>query len=126
MTSVTVSSPTFQFNMNLKVIGKLGDYDTLIVTRISQKDDVVSDTVLNQVKFSQDKKGKLYFISESKSENLGLFTLVTFLHPECSSLYEVFTHYDGNILAFNDENILKADRKSLEQSFSDVYIITAY
>ena len=47
---------------------------------------------------------------------------------ECDSLWDVFTHYDGNILTSTNEQFLKLQRMEIDKvkSFDNVYIFTHY
>lgn len=112
--------------MTLKLIGDLDNISTVIVTKISPKDEVIIDFVLNDVLVSKDTSG-VSFVTNSPSKQIAIFELVDFLHPDSVSLFDLFRKYDGQIIALDNEEFFKRNRQDINiDTFPESYIITAY
>lgn len=113
--------------------------NTFVLTIINTKKDKIKDLVFKEVEITK-KENKYTLESKNNFEFLALFDLVSFMNPKCTSLYEVFQKYDGEIYAFNEKDFLMSKTESSEGKIENViyamdliktkdyigYVLTAY
>lgn len=69
---------------------------------------------------------KIIIVSK-QTETRDIFGLIYFVYQDSDTLMKIFNHYDGSILAFNDENILKINiENSIDELKQNIYVLTGY
>lgn len=120
-----INITSLNVTVDLIIVGELRDFSDMIVTKISTKDDLITDYIFSNVKLSSDENGNLCLKSKDNYKVAGVFEVVSFVNNKCESFYEVIKHYDWPIVAFNEEKYFKMNRNELPESFPDIYVITA-
>lgn len=119
----SITAPNRKFSFPIQFLGKPivpSDSTTIVVTSIV--DGAVTDHIFEKVKQNVDGT----FVTDEPSRELNIFTLVTFMYPDCNTLTELFSRYDGGIFAYSNTKIMEAPRKELSPDLTLPYVVTAY
>jgi hypothetical protein len=98
--------------------------ETVIIT-IIHSDGVIEDHCFQNVTFKVT--NNLIVGNGTHEHSCGIFDLVQFTNPDVKTLLELFEKYDGKIISYNGEDILKTPKEIVEEHLNkDVYIVTGY
>ena len=128
---VTISSPNYEACLNMKVVEKFEDCTTLVLTVIASRDDLILDHCFENITISRQTSTEMQLATKSEKKAIGIFMLVSFMFAdECDSLFDIFNKYDGKVLAYTHEALLKMPREEFAaqdlKSLPNIYILTGY
>jgi hypothetical protein len=132
--SVTIESPNFNYTFDAVSVAKLKP-DTPIKT-VTRFTDLIVTTNLGDLETIYDhcfkdvtivpKLGGLVIKTGEPHTDVGIFALVDWLHPECSTLLEVLSKYDGRLYFHNNAPVLSHVKSAASFAVGEFIAITAY
>lgn len=126
MKDIIIYTPLREFSFYNKLIDLFQGNENmeLILTEINPNGNIC-DFVLGQCTILET-NNKIIIVSK-QTETRDIFGLIYFVYQDSDTLMKIFNHYDGSILAFNDENILKINiENSIDELKQNIYVLTGY
>lgn len=122
---ITITCPTETLTFDAEVINidSIGS-NTLTVTVIDPEIKMNQDYVFSDFIVTKTEE-ELIITASAVDIRPGFFTMVCFLNPSSVCLMDVFEQYDGDIVAYDDGQVLNAPRREVPLEHK-IHVITSH